>query len=372
MKFSVIAENFQRPLSFIERNTAKNLTLPILGSFFISTEGGLIKIIGTNLEIGVEALIRGTIQQNGKVVVPAKNFLLFISTIKKDEKITLESSSNDLVVEINSQKTIFKGLPPEDFPPFPIIRENYSITFKKDDIVSAVTRCLISVSRSLIKPELSSIFFLVEKEIITIASTDSFRLSEVKIKPSSYPMKIQKETFLLPERTGEEVLKLLELSNEDKVKFCVGRGEIVVKCTDMSLYSRLIEGGFPEYGQIIPMKFQTSAKISRPVIVGHLRRASLFTNKLNGISITIEPQKKTGTIESTNRDVGEYKASFHVDAQGEPLSIVFNYHYLIDGIDGFKDDVLFFGFNGEAQPLLIRPPQKDELMYVVMPMKGGV
>ncbi len=372
MKCSVIVENFRKPLSLIERNTTKNITLPILGSFFISTEKGLIRVIGTNLEIGVETFIRGTIQEQGRVVIPAKIFLSFISTIQKDEKITLESKKTDLVVETQSQKTVFKGFSPEDFPLFPTIQEDYSITLKKTDLINTLGRCLISISRSLIKPELSSLFFLLEKEFLTIAATDSFRLSEEKIKLITPQIKAPKNSFLMPLRTCEELLKLLELGDENQVKFSIGKGEVFVQYAGTTLYSRLTEGNFPEYGDIIPKQFKTNVKISRQTLLGHLRRASLFTNKLNGISLTFDPEKNECKIECVNRDVGEYQATFPIDASGDPVSIVFNYHYLLEGLDSFHDETLFLGFNGEAQSLLIHPLQKEESLYIVMPMKGGI
>lgn len=372
MKSVLLSDNFKKAISLVERSTSKDLTLPILGSFLITIEGGAIRVTGTNLEIGIETLLRGTVQEPGKIAIPAKTLSLFISSLPKEEKVTLESKGNDLYIYTQLQKTLFKGYAPEDFPPFPKVKELYSVVFKKQDLIRAISKSLVSVSRSALKPELSSVNFLFEKDIATLSSTDSFRLSEEKVKPVSLSSKVSKESFLIPLRTCEEFIKLSEYSSEGEVIFEVGQGEVLIQYKDVELYSRLTEGNFPEYQQIIPKKFATSAVLQKSAIMGHLRRASIFADKLRGISLSIDPNKKTCTIESVNRDIGEYNATFNIEGEGEPLKIVFNYHYLIEGVESFNDETLFFGFNGESQPLLIHPPERAASLYIVMPMRSGL
>jgi DNA polymerase-3 subunit beta len=372
MKCIILSENLRKVISIIERSTGKDLTIPILGSFLISTEVNSLKIMGTNLEIGIEALLRGTVQEQGKIAIPAKTLSSLISTIPKDEKITLESNKTNLIITTQSQKTLLKGYAHEDFPILPTVKEVYKIVIKKIDILYALTKSLISTSKNNIKPELASIYFLLYKENLIISSTDSFRLSEEQIKPISFSHKTSQETFLLPFRTCEELIKLLELGDADEVTFIVGRGDMLIKYGDTSIYSRLTEGKFPEYQQIIPQKFTTHFMAQRNDFVNHLRRASIFSNKLQGVSLTVVPKNNICTIESSNKDIGEYKADVKVDVAGEPMSVVFNYHYLLDGLGGYNEDTMFFGFNGDSQPVLIRPVKKEKSIYIVMPMKGGV
>lgn len=372
MKCSVVSENFKKALLLVERSTSKDLTLPILSSFLISTESGSLRITGTNLEVGIETNIRSTIQDNGKVAIPARTLSSYISTIPKDEKIILESKDIDLIIHTQTQKTILKGYAQDDFPPFPQIKDLYKLSVKKQDIIQVISRNLISVSKSNIKPELASMYFVLDKDILIIASTDSFRLSEERIKPTAFSPKIARESFLLPLRTCEELIKLLEYGEGEEVIFFIGKGELCIRYNDTNLYSRLTEGNFPDYQQIIPKKFITQVTISRSVLAGHIKRASIFSNKLQAISLTFSPETGDCVIESNNRDIGEYKATMKAEIQGDKLSIVFNYHYLLEGIDIYSDDSLFFGFNNESQPLLIRPVKKEESLYVVMPMKGGI
>jgi DNA polymerase-3 subunit beta len=372
MKCTILSDNFKKALSLVERSTGKNLTLPILSSFLIDAEIGALKIIGTNLEIGIETIIRGTIQEQGKIAIPARALSSYISTIPKDEKITLESKDTDLIVKTQTQKTVFKGYQQDDFPPFPQIKDIYKLSIKKTDIIHTISRNLISISKNTIKPELASMYFSIEKDMLTIASTDSFRLSEEKIKPISFSPKIANESFLIPARTCEELIKLLEYSNDEEVFFTIGNGELLVKYNDTSLYSRLTEGNFPDYKQIIPKKFTTQAIVSRSTLANHIKRASIFANKLQGVTLAFTKETGDCVIESSNRDVGEYKASMKSDIHGNSINIVFNYHYLLDGIEGYADDTLSFGFNSESQPLLIRPVKKENSLYVVMPMKGSV
>jgi len=372
MKCVIIAENFKKALSITERSTGKDLTLPILNSFFIIADNSNIKIISTNLEVGVETKLRGTISEKGGVVIPSKILSLFISTIPKDEKITIESKKNDLFIQTQTQKTTIKGYQPDDFPPFPVVKEIYKFTVLKNELYPVLIKSLVALAKNTIKPELASTYFLFDKENLCIASTDSFRLSEEKIKPTIFSSKMSRESFLLPGRTCEEIIKLLEFGDDERVDFIVGKGEIMVVANETKIYSRLIDGVFPEYQQIIPKKFTTTLVIPKASFSNHIKRASIFSNKLQSVTLSINPDKGELGIESKNAAVGEYTASCKADISGEKFDIVFNYHYLLDGVDVFDGDTVFLGFNGESQPLLMRQTNKESSVYIVMPMKGVV
>jgi len=370
VKCSVISENFKKALSYVERATGKDTTIPILGSFFISTEGSTVKIIGTNLEIGIQAIVRGTIQESGAVVIPARPLLAFIATLSKNEKITLESRDVDLVVSSGAEEVVFKGYSQEDFPPFPDVKELYCISAQKEDMLGVLQRSLIAAARSSVKPELASVYFLCEREFITIAATDSFRLAEQKIKPTAISKKLSTESFLVPVRTCEEIIRIFEYGEEKDIKFFIGKGEIKVVYSDIVLYSRLTEGVFPQYQPIIPKKFTTQMTIKKKEIERNIKRASIFTDKLQGISLQLSPKQSECMMESKN-NLGTYKTSLKTEIQGESLAVVFNYHYLLDGVESFGGENIFFGFSGEASPLLIRVPKEEHSFYVVMPMRGN-
>jgi len=372
MKCIVLADNFRKALSITERNIGKDATLPILGSILLAAERGTIRLTATNLEIGITTTIRGNVQEQGKIAIPAKTLTSFFSTLPKEEKVTLESLKHDLTISTQHQTTIIKGYSPDDFPPFPAPKELYRISMQKKDVIRALEQCLVSVAKSSIKPELASIFFFIERERLTVASTDSFRLFEETIKPVSFSLKIAKESFLLPLRTSEELIRILDSNEEGEVVFSVGKGEILITYGDITFYSRLTEGKFPDYQQIIPKKFTTDVVVKKEDIQGHIKRASIFSNKLQGVLISVIPKTGTIGVESSNSAVGEYKADCKAAIHGDDMSIVFNYTYLLDGIELYNDAELFLGFNGESQPLLIRSPKKESAFYVVMPMKGGI
>ncbi len=371
MKCIIIADNFKKALSVVERSTSKDLTLPILGSFFITTESGSLRIMGTNLEIGIQTTVRCTVSEEGSIVIPSKQLLSYISTLSKDEKITIESSGVDVILAVQGQETSIKGYPQEDFPPFPIVKELYKATVYKKDITHFFPRVLISASKSAIKPELASILAVIEKNSLVIAATDSFRLSEERIQLTSLSMKNTKESFLLPARTFEETIRLTDQSNSDQVEFLIGKGEALFRFGDIVLYSRLVEGNFPDYQQIIPKDFKTHGVLTRQEIVTHLRRASIFANKLNSVSFILNTKEKSITIESKNNQ-GAYKGVMKGEFDGENVSMVFNFQYLLQGVESYGEEKLFFGFNLESQPLSIKPIGREGSVYIVMPMKGTV
>lgn len=370
MQCTVIADNIKRAVSVIERVVSKDQSLPVLCSYLVSADKNAITITGTNLEVGIQILIRGTVGAQGQCVIPARQLSGYISTLAKDEKITIESENNNTRITAGPQETTFNGYPPEDYPPFPSARSTHSFVCNKRDMLDALARTIFSTSKTTIKPELASINMLFEREMLIVAATDSFRLSEERIKPTSFSPKLSKTSFLLPIQSAEELARLLEYSDDEQAEFFIGKGEARITSNNATLYSRLTEGLFPDYQQIIPQKFTTHLTIRRAELVAHIRRASVFANKLFGISLTFNPKDKTLTLESKN-SFGTHRAGIGVDIHGEPISVVFNYHYLLDGIESYGDDTLFIGLNGESQPLVVHPPKKDTSIYVVMPMKGG-
>lgn len=370
MKCVVISENIKRALAHTERATGKDSTLPLLGSFFISAEDGALKIVATNLEVGIKALARATVQDRGSVVVPARPLISFLNTFTKDEKITLETQGTDLFVSSGPQETLFKGYSPEDYPPFPDLAEQYRVSFGALDLKAVLARSLVSVSKSSVKPELASVFITFEKDTATLAATDSFRLSEEKIKLHSLSAKGVKQSILLPIRSSEEIIRILDSSEQKTIDFSIGQGEIKVVYGDIVLYSRLTEGSFPEYQPIIPRKFTARMVAKKRDLVRHIKQASVFSDKLQGVFVMLSSKQGECIIESKGQ-LGAYKASFEATIEGSDLSVVFNYHYLLDGVDSYSGEMLYLGFSGEASPLLIRESDKENSFYVVMPMKGN-
>ncbi len=369
MKCIIIADNLKKALSIVERATSKDLTLPILGSFFIATDSGFLRIMGTNLEIGIQTTVRCTVSEQGSVVIPSKQLLSYISTLPKDEKIIIDSSGTDVILTVQGQETNIKGYQQEDFPPFPIVKDLYKASAYKKDISQFFQRILVSVSKSSIKQELASIFVVLEKETLLVASTDSFRLSEESIKLQSLSTKNQRESFLIPSRTFEEIIRLADQSSSENIEFLIGKGECIFKLGDITLYSRLIEGNFPDYKQIIPRNFKTHGTLVRQEVVTQLRRASIFANKLNSVSFAVNVKEKSITIESKNNQ-GAYKGIMKCEFDGDDLSTVFNFQYLLQGVEAYSEEKLFFGFNSESQPLLIKPSGREGSLHIVMPMKG--
>lgn len=370
MKCSILSDNLKKTLTLVERSTTRDITLPILSSFLITADNGIIVVTGTNLELGVTSSLRGFIQEKGSVVVPAKIFSSYISTLSKDEKVNIESKGNDVIIKTQSQETVLKGYQYEDFPPFPEIKKIFNIKIDRNSIIQALTKNLIAISRSTIKPELSSVYCRVIKDTLIMSSTDSFRLSEEKIKLSSIPIESTQESFLIPLRACEEIIKICEYSDENEVIFNIGNGEMFVHIGSIGLYSRLTEGTFPEYQQIIPQQYETSIVMDQQILIGHIRRASIFSNKLNSITFSFNPELKNCTVESSNRDIGDYKAEFPCEIKGNPVTIMFNFHYFLEGVDGFHEKTLFMGLNGDSSPLLMKAPKKENSLYIVMPMKG--
>ncbi|TSC80314.1 MAG: DNA polymerase III subunit beta [Parcubacteria group bacterium Gr01-1014_29] len=365
MKFIVLKENLCEGVLLAEKSTGKKTTLPILSSILCSAQNGKILLVGTNLETAVEVWVGGKIEREGSIAIPARVLSSYISLVGGDQ-ITLSSRGENLEVSSDKGKTIIRGCSTNDFPLVPRQEEISRFTLPAGSLRDALRRVVFAVSVSDIRPELASIFFSITPTTTIIAATDSFRLAEQKIQ-GTFGEKGWSQVFLLPAKSANDLARLLE-REEENVLVSLGKGQIVFSTKRFRLTSRLTEGSFPDYKQIVPAVFCTEFNLPKDVIMDTLRVTGLFVSKLHDVIFHVQPSQKRVEVRSANADVGENIASLPATIQGSELQISFNYRYIMDGLGQVEGDVVF-GFTSASGPLMIRTRDDTSYFYVVMPMK---
>src|SRR3989344_132262 len=366
MKIQCLNKNLKSAVSVAERNTSKNQTLPILNSIFIGAEKDTIKIRATNLETAVEISVSGKIHNAGSVVVPAKTINSFLNNIP-EEQIILQVQKNNLFIKTDSMETIIRGYPPEDFPIFPKVDIAESISMSSPELRFSLASVVTAASISYIKPELASVCFNIFKNSVKIAATDSFRLAEKNIV--SKETRLEKMTsYLVPQRSVQEMLRLLE--NDENVKLGANKNQIIILGGDYKFISRLTDGKFPDYEQIIPKSFKTIAVARKNDVLSNIKLASVFAGKLNDITLFFSPSKKAILMSTAHSEVGEHSASVSASVQGEEVTAKFNWRYLADGIPQINSEYIEFNLNGDQSPMLIKGKGDNSYVYLVMPMRG--
>lgn len=362
MKIICLQENLQRGLEFCERIIGRNLTLPILNNVLIKKENGMLKLTTTNLEITINSFIVGKIEGEDGIIIPIKIISNIIKNLPNG-KITLEIKNKILSIKTEKFKSIIKGVGEGDFPIIPKIKENFIFKIPSLYLFEGLNKVINSVSFNESRPEITGVLFKITKDKIYLAATDSFRLTEVKI-----PILSEKEfSFILPLKTTQEVIKMSSIDNKD-IELILGNNQILFKTPHTHLISRLIDGHYPDYEQIIPQKFETELVFNKNEFLNAVRVVSFMSGQIKDVKLEIGSADIK--ISATDPDLGENVCAVESDHQGKETIISFNHQYIRDGVGMFDSDKIVMKLNGDAGPSLFQSKDKSGHLYLIMPIKG--
>lgn len=363
MKVTVKQKNFKRALGMVERVVSKNPSLPILSNILIKTESGLLKLAATNLEIGVNCVAGAKIDEVGEIAVPAKVLYDFINGVS-DETITLQAKNNILNINSEKYKTQILGFDVKDFPIIPRIKPKESVMVPARILRNLLSAVIDSVALSETRPELAGVYTEFGAKKLTLASTDSFRLTEV-----SYEIKSPvNQSVIVPRNTALELIRILGDVDSD-VEIKIGDNQISFAGDDFELISRLIDGNYPDYKKVIPTQFISKVFVHREDLEKDARLAGLFSSSISDIKISCD--KDAIFIKSKNSDRGEIETSVPATLKNDPFDIAVNYHYILDGLKIMNSDKVVIEFTGSGNPLVLRPEDGNrELTYLIMPLRG--
>ncbi len=371
MKLTILQESLKKGLSIINRITPKSLTLPILNNLLIKTEKNFLNLITTDLEIGVKWWSLAKIEKEGKTTVPIKILNNFINLLP-NKPVELYIENNDLVVECQNYKTKIKTFPAEDFPIIPKILEDKPILINSLILCQGLSQVVDIAQPSSARPEISGVYFLLQKKMAKIVATDSFRLGEKKI---SLERLEQDYSIILPQKAVREIMNVFGEKDEE-LRIFISPNQVqftsLMSETDhpqVQIISRTIEGEYPNYEAIIPKGCKTSIVLDKNEFLNQIKAASLFSGKINEIKVEVDPKKDGIDILSQNPELGEYRSFTPGKAKGEKVGVSFNHRFLIEGILNIKGNELVFETNGVDGPAAFKPTTDQNYIYIVMPMK---
>ena len=365
MKIEAIKNKLTDALNHAERVTGRNMSLPVLGCVLLYADSGNLKISATNLDLGIEISLPVRVVEKGALAVPGKVLSSFISHLTGDGGVVLETLNNNLKVSTKHITTTIKSLPHEDFPTIPNVSSENSLKINTKDFIDGLKSVWYSASLSSIKPELSSIYiYSDDSNNLVFVATDSFRLAEKKVKTKKTK---QLGQILIPFKNVGEIVKIFEgVGGEIEVR--IDKNQIAFLYGEMHLTSRIIDGVFPDYKQIIPKEFKTSVVVLKQDLANALKLANIFSDKLNQINIKAAPSKRIFELNTKNADVGENNNKLDAVFEGEDISINFNYKYIADCFQSINSDSVTLGFNGLSRPVVIKGVSDKSFLYLVMPM----
>jgi DNA polymerase-3 subunit beta len=365
MKLECSKDAIKNAVMLAERMVGKNLSLPVLGGILFIAKNNKLLIRATNLDVGIEMEIPAKISEDGILVVHG-NLLSGILSSVHDQKVVLETSGENLVVQATNARSVLKCMPYEDFPTLPVVAGGDAFSMPVEKFIDGVKSVWYSASISDMKPEIASVCIYSEGENIIFVATDSFRLAEKKIFLKE---KTEFHHVLIPQKNIAEILKVLD-ETSGKVNINVNKNQISFSLQDKDVYitSRIIDGIFPDYQQIIPKAYETEATLLKQDVMNALKVTNLFSDKFNRVDISVDILGKNMTIEAKNSATGENKTVLDATLTGNNISCGFNQKYIVDCFQSIKQDSVIFRFSGEGRPLVVRGMSDQSFMYLIMPL----
>jgi len=368
MKFIVLKKNLKDGLRAIERITDQNSNLPILKNFLIESFDNKIKISATNLELAVTSYISGKIIENGSLTIPLHFFNSIINNLQT-EKINLESENEKLTIKTDNYQAEIKGIKKDEFPIIPKIENEKFYLEINNSILKNSLSSIVNSTTNENKPELNGVLFDYQDTLIKLAATDTFRLSEKTIFNTQYNSNIEKKfKTIIPTKTIQEVIRGLQFEENTSIFF--DQNQILFKNESIEIISRLINGEFPDYSQIIPKKFETEITLNNNELVNAVKLASVFSDRLNEVKIIIKENAKNIEVYSAGSNLGENKYLIPAKISGSPMEIIFNWRYLLDGIKNLTSENIFLGINNNNKPALLKASEEISWFYILMPIKS--
>ncbi len=364
MKVECIKEKFCSAISKAEKITGKNMSLPILTCILIEAKGNLLTIKATNLDLGIEIKIPAKIIKEGIVAVPGLILNGFLTNLSGNSNLSLEEKEGNLYIFNDNSKTTIKSFPVADFPTIPRVNEGEIYEIDGRVLISGLKSVVYSASISSIKPELSSVYIHPQEEGLAFVATDSFRLAEKIIKLKKYS---EFEQILIPFKNVNDLLKLIN-DEKEVISINFSKNQISFVFDDVYIVSRIIDGVFPDYKQIIAKEFKTEVIILKQDLINTLKLSNIFSDNLNQINIKVSVINKTLEIKSKNSDIGENINKLSATIIGEDIEINFNHKYVIDCFQSIESDSVSLLFNGLNKPMVIRGISDKSFTYLVMPM----
>ena len=362
MKFSATKEKILEGLQQVQNVVSTRTTLPILSNVLLQAKEGTVNLTTTDLDVGVRGGFEANVDKAGATTLPARRLFTIICELPSSE-ISVEVDGKN-AASIRSGQSFFKilGLPEEEFPPLPKFENAKVVTMRQKDLRDGLRKTAYAISTDETRYVLNGVLFSYKENKLTLVATDGRRLAMVDLElefPRSHEADI-----IVPTKAVTELARLL--TDDGDVKISVGTGQIAFDLNSTLLVSKLIEGNYPNYKQVIPSEAKERITLERETFLNSLRRVSLLaSDKSNSIKLSFS--KNNIEITANTPEVGEARESLPVVYKGRDFSIAFNPEFLMAPLRNLADDEIFFDLIDEMSPgvLKIQTP----FLYVLMPMR---
>jgi len=376
MKVTVLQESLARGLNIVSRAVSPRSTLPVLSNVLIASDEGRLRLSATNLELGITCWIGAKIEEEGSTTVPARTFVDLVGTLPQEQvSLNLATANQTLNVRCGASNTDIKCIDAQEFPPLPVPEMEGAMLLNVADFKEMISQVVLAASVDEARPVLMGVLVTVDKDTITMAAADGFRLS-VRTGTLSQPAP-QPINVIIPARALGELARVAS-DGEETISMVMpkGRGQVVFRMKEVELVSQLIDGTFPDYQQIIPRSYKSRTILSTPALLKACKQAEIFARE--GTNVARLDIKSTGDLEpgeveisAQSEETDSNETIVAATIEGVGLLIAFNVKFLREVLEVIKSPNVALETSAPNAPGVIRPVGDDSFLHVIMPMHLG-
>ena len=377
MKVTVLQENLARGLGTVAKAVSPRSTLPVLANILIASDEGRLRLSATNLEMGITCWIPARIDEEGSTTVPARTFSDLVTTLPADQVLLkLDPSTQTLNVRGGTSTNDIKCIDAQEFPPMPVPDFDGAVQINVGDFREMIHQVAFAASSDEARPVLMGVLVQVEKDKLTMAAADGFRLSVRKAvlsTPSLAPV-----SAIVPAQALKELARVAT-DSEEPIYMVIpkGRGQVVFRVKDVEVVSQLIDGTFPDFQQIIPRSYKSRTLVSTSSLLKACKQAEIFARegsnvaRLNIKTAQSEMQPSEVEISAASEETGKNETIVEATVDGSGLLIAFNVKFLREALEVIRTPNVALETSAPNAPGVVKPVGDDQFLHVIMPMHLG-
>ena len=362
-------ENLARGLSVVSRAVSNRSTLPVLANVLLKTEDAGLKLTATNLEIGITYWVPGKIETDGATTVPAKLLTDLVNSLPAGDRVDLELGRGDLLhIRCGRFEIHIKGIDADEFPAIGAAGERPTTRIAQNILRRALAETAFAAASDEARPILTGVLARFEGDQLTLAAADNYRIA---VKTIPILDAVPDTSVVIPARALNELARILaDVDEPVDIVLAGGRNQILFHLDGIDLVSRLIDGQFPNYQQVVPQSHTTRAILDREELLRAVRPAALIAHEsANIVKLQVSADGEAGITVSANAEVGDHVGQVEAAVEGDGTTIAFNARYLADVLTNVDADQFALELNGPLSPGVFKPVGDDQYIHVVMPVR---
>ncbi|MDB5165249.1 MAG: dnaN [Candidatus Saccharibacteria bacterium] len=367
MELQVTQENFTRALSNVSRVATNKAQLPILENILLRTDNNRLLVAATNLEVASSNYVGAKVVREGSITIPARLITEFVSNLPK-EQINLKVENDHLKITCGHYSSIINGMVADEFPELPVIDKKTSIKYivTTEDFKKAVSQTMVTSSSDSTRPVLTGVYWHSFEGKLYLAATDGYRLSEKYLIDTKTEL-----SAIIPASTLQEVLRTIN-DEVEEIELLFNDTQVHFKLNETEITSRLIDGIFPDYRQLIPKTSETEIILKKDDFVRITKIASLFARESGGsVTISAVSETKTLSIHSIASELGENTSEAEAETITQDGTVTLNSRYLNEALSVLDGDRVTFRFSGKLSPCVLTDGSKSaNYKHIIMPLKS--